>query len=153
MRSRATRHSRRDFSSVIRTSSFTAAIATTSKARAQNVRARKPSPPSAASRRASGSSGRRFTKTRRNFSGSESIAATDLTQLFLQQLIRTFAHIVGKIVPAIWMLNSQILFGAVKTKNRRRSLGDFIHAARFEIRVAERCVDEDGARRKRAEQF
>src|SRR5437868_4914699 len=54
---------------------------------------------------------------------------------------------------AVRMFNAQFLRCAVEFVNRRRCLHNRIHAAPFEIGVADRRVDKDAAWRERADQL
>src|SRR6185312_10967999 len=56
-------------------------------------------------------------------------------------------------MPTIRMFNAEVLRRAVQLKNRQGGVRNGIHAARFEICIAQRRVDEDVSRRERTDEF
>src|SRR5256885_2300310 len=56
-------------------------------------------------------------------------------------------------MPAVGMLDAQVLRHMIKFEDWSRGGDHRVHAAPFEIGVAERSVDEDVSRRQRADEF
>src|SRR5438105_894017 len=76
-----------------------------------------------------------------------------LPQIFFEETVSLFALCFRKIMAAIWMFHVQTLGHPVKFIHLGSSFHNFIHAGPFEIGVAKRRVDENGARRQRANKF